>query len=118
MDLARVVRAFFFLCVHSGMWRPPDPSEFNSLAQALLCRTKVSVCQWFFRLAQPQAGDASVLGMKYCFVDTEGIGEVELLVVDDHVLIRKALRGVLGRADDMIESVDETPLRVFIHHTR
>jgi DNA-binding NarL/FixJ family response regulator len=29
------------------------------------------------------------------FVDTEGIADVEILVVDDHVLIREALRGVL-----------------------
>jgi DNA-binding NarL/FixJ family response regulator len=29
------------------------------------------------------------------FVDTEGIADVEILVVDDHALIREALRGVL-----------------------
>ena len=29
------------------------------------------------------------------FADTEGIADVEILVVDDHVLIREALRGVL-----------------------
>ena len=57
----------------------------------------------FLSFARPKTRDASVLGMKYCFVDTQGIGEVELLVVDDHVLIRETLRGVLSRAGDMIE---------------
>src|SRR5260370_2270548 len=33
--------------------------------------------------------------MKYCCVDMEGIGGVKILAVDDHLLIREALRGVL-----------------------
>src|SRR5258707_4900589 len=33
--------------------------------------------------------------MRYCCVHKEGTGDVEILVVDDHVLIRQALRGVL-----------------------
>src|SRR5262249_21635315 len=33
--------------------------------------------------------------MRYCCVDKEGTGDVETLVVDDHALIREALRGVL-----------------------
>src|SRR5258708_3260363 len=33
--------------------------------------------------------------MRYCCVHKERIGDVEILVVDDHVLIRQALRGVL-----------------------
>src|SRR5712672_450655 len=33
--------------------------------------------------------------MRYCCVHKEGTGDVEILVVDDHVLIREALRGVL-----------------------
>jgi len=34
--------------------------------------------------------------MKYCLASQQtGIGDVEILVVDDHVLIREALRGVL-----------------------
>jgi DNA-binding NarL/FixJ family response regulator len=33
--------------------------------------------------------------MRYCCVHKERIGDVEILVVDDHVLIREALRGVL-----------------------
>ena len=49
----------------------------------------------FLRLARCQAGDACVLGMKYCCVDMEGIGGVKILAVDDHALIREALRGVL-----------------------
>jgi DNA-binding NarL/FixJ family response regulator len=34
--------------------------------------------------------------MKYCYVDTEGIGDVKILAVGDHVLIREALRGLRG----------------------
>src|SRR5260370_32084013 len=33
--------------------------------------------------------------MRYCCVHKERIGDVAILVVDDHVLIREALRGVL-----------------------
>src|SRR5882762_11875978 len=33
--------------------------------------------------------------MRYCCVHKEGTGDVEILVVDDHALIREALRGVL-----------------------
>src|SRR6516162_3705021 len=34
--------------------------------------------------------------MKYCLASQQtGIGDVKILVVDDHVLIREALRGVL-----------------------
>ena len=33
----------------------------------------------FLRLARCQAGDACVLGMKYCCVDMEGIGGVKIL---------------------------------------
>src|SRR5437660_7369062 len=33
--------------------------------------------------------------MRYCCVHKERIGDVKILVVDDHVLIRVALRGVL-----------------------
>jgi DNA-binding NarL/FixJ family response regulator len=49
----------------------------------------------FPRLADAKRGDAWVLGMKYCCVDTEVIGDVKILAVDDHALIREALRGVL-----------------------
>ncbi len=41
----------------------------------------------FPRLAQRQAGDACVLGMKYGYVDTVGIGGVKILAFDDHALI-------------------------------
>src|SRR5262249_30911337 len=49
----------------------------------------------FFVSRNGKLRDASVLGLKYCFVDTEGDRRMEILVVDDHVLIREALRGIL-----------------------
>jgi DNA-binding NarL/FixJ family response regulator len=45
--------------------------------------------------AQPKTRDASVLGMKYACSRDEGVSAVKMLVVDDHALIREALRGVL-----------------------
>src|SRR5882672_4327227 len=50
----------------------------------------------FFRLAQPQAGGCFGPGNEVLFsLIQRGIDEVEILVVDDHALIREALRGVL-----------------------
>src|SRR5882672_1510049 len=58
--------------------------------------TKVPVVRGFFHLAQPQAGGCFGPGNKVLFsLIQRGINEVEILVVDDHVLIREALRGVL-----------------------
>jgi DNA-binding NarL/FixJ family response regulator len=50
----------------------------------------------YFYLARPQPGDASVPGLKYCFGATGQKDRfMKILVVDDHVLIREALSGVL-----------------------
>jgi len=50
----------------------------------------------FLSVAQPETRDASVLGMKYDSYCDEGVSAVKVLVVDDHALIREALRGVLS----------------------
>jgi len=60
------------------------------------CSSKVPVCWGFFRLERSRAGGCFSPGNEVLSSLIQwGIADVEILVVDDHVLIREALRGVL-----------------------
>jgi DNA-binding NarL/FixJ family response regulator len=78
-----------------GRVNQPDVSPLRSQKRRRLS-AKVPVSQMLFgSAATANKGDASVLGMKYCCMIPREVDNVEILVVDDHMLIREALRGVL-----------------------
>ena len=75
----------------------------------------------FLRLAQQQAGGCFSLGNEVLLSSIQmGIGDVEILVVDDHALIREALRGVLkelkGDATVLEASSCGQAMRVIAEH--
>jgi DNA-binding NarL/FixJ family response regulator len=68
----------------------------DASAESRLAARKVPVRYGLFGLARPQAGGCFSPGNEVLFSAIQReIADVEILVVDDHVLIREALRGVL-----------------------
>src|SRR5215471_7864909 len=83
------------MVVRWGRVNKPNVSPMRS-QKKLPWGTKVPVCQRLSLFGATAGGGCFSLGNEVLFaVDTDGDGDVEILVVDDHVLIREALRGVL-----------------------
>jgi DNA-binding NarL/FixJ family response regulator len=83
------------MLARGGLVNQPEVLPLRAQEAARTAR-KCLFVRGFFRLAQPQAGGCFGPGNEVLFsLIQRGIDEVEILVVDDHALIREALRGVL-----------------------